>query len=217
MFFDPETFLERDPATAVTPVEEKRLVREAEQRAGLCESMLRVVAKRGYAETTIHEVVTAAGFGKLTYYKLFPSKEACFVAALEACAEVVFARIEAAVEDEAESTARVAAGLGALVGLLAEEPELTRVTMVEARAGGVPSREVQLRLLDRLAGLIADGAESDGEVSSTRLAIGAVSTIIALEVAAERTAELPGMLPELVDAALVSWLGTARAVGLAER
>jgi hypothetical protein len=70
---------------------------------------------------------------------------------------------------------------------------------------------------DRLAGLIADGAESDGEVSSTRLAIGAVSTIIALEVAAERTAELPGMLPELVDAALVPWLGTARAVGLAER
>ena len=60
--------------------------------------MVDVVAEKGYEATTIHEVVGLWGFGKGTYYKLFPTKEACFLAAFEMCAKVILARLEEGVE-----------------------------------------------------------------------------------------------------------------------
>jgi AcrR family transcriptional regulator len=186
---------------------------EAEQRAGLCAAMVEGTARRGYAATTIHEVVSTSGFGKATYYKFFPTKEACFLVAFEACAEAIFKQVEDAVGDKTAPTTRARAGLETLLDLLGEEPQLMRVALIEARAAGMPSREAQVKWLKRLAELFADGKPGAEEAWSERMALGAVCTIIALEVAAGRATELPGMAGELVEAALAPCSGTTSAAG----
>lgn len=201
MFFDPVDHLQGDLKAAKTPVEAARLEREARQRAGLCESMVAVAAKRGFGATTIHEVVTAAGFGKLTYYKLYGTVEACFVEAVEACGRVISEQLEERLAGVDGARPRAETGLQALVDLLAEEPDLARVLEVEARAGGMASREAQLRWLDRLAELFAKAAPGADEWPG-RMAFGAVTTLVALEVAAGRTTELPTLRDELIEVAL---------------
>src|SRR5439155_260785 len=49
------------------------------QRARLLAAMANVVAAKGYAATTVADVVSAAGVSRSTFYELFASKEACFL------------------------------------------------------------------------------------------------------------------------------------------
>lgn len=202
VFFDPTEFLQRDPASAKTPVEAARLEREAVQRARLCEAMVEVAAARGYEAAQAHRVFGAAEIGSGTFRKLFADKEACFVAALQGCVRVILGRVEGALAGVEGGRARVEIGLGALAELLAAEPELARVAMVEARAGGVASKEAQLRMLGKLGALFAEDARGE-EAWLGRMGLGAAVTVVALEVTGGRTAGLPGMLDELVAAALV--------------
>ena len=63
-----------------------RLPREVvaqSQRERMLEAMIRVVAKKGYAATTIADVTKAAGVSRTTFYELFEDKEACFLAAYD--------------------------------------------------------------------------------------------------------------------------------------
>jgi AcrR family transcriptional regulator len=194
MFFEPHTFLEGDPAEARTAREAARLEREAGQRARLCGELVEVAARRGFEATAAHEVFRLAKVGSGTFQKLYGSKDACMLDAFEACAKVILARVEESVAGEAEPRARLEAGLRTLLDLLSAEPARARVALVEARAADAGCREAQLRFADRIAGLFAGGGE---EAWLERMGPRAVIAIIAIEVAAGRTAVLPLMLPEL--------------------
>jgi DNA-binding transcriptional regulator YbjK len=67
MFFDPDDYLERDPATAADEVEAPRLMREAEQRAKLCEAMARLAAQYGFGAVYPQRVFGAAEVGSGTF------------------------------------------------------------------------------------------------------------------------------------------------------
>ena len=45
--------------------------------------MVAAVARHGYAETTVGELVALAGVSKSTFYEHFPSKQECFLATFE--------------------------------------------------------------------------------------------------------------------------------------
>jgi hypothetical protein len=123
----------------------------------------------------------------------------------EACARLVSRRIETGLEGIKGTPLRTEAGLRALVEVLAEEPDLARMVVVEARAGGMASREAQLQWLDRLAGLFA-GEGVDAEAAwLARMGLRAATAIITLEVAADRTEILPNLPGELVEAALAAY------------
>lgn len=202
MFFEPHTFLESDPAGARTATETARLEREAAQRAKLCGELVEVAARRGFEATVAHEVLRLAKVGSGTFHKLYGSKDACMLDTFEACEGIILARVEKSVAGETEPHARLGAGLRALLDLLASEPALARVALVEARAADAPCREAQLRLVDRIAGLFAGGGESTEEPWLERMGPRAVITVITMEVAAGRTAVLPVMLPELTLVAM---------------
>src|SRR3954451_5288435 len=61
----------------------------ANQRARLLDAMTRVVVRKGYARTTVADVVEVAGVSRRTFYEQFVDKEACFLAAYETCSTVV--------------------------------------------------------------------------------------------------------------------------------
>src|SRR3712207_4906070 len=73
-----------------------RGVVEASQRARLLEAVGRAVAGKGYAATTIDDIVRGAGVSKKTFYEHFADKEDCFVAAYEAASEELFRHVREA-------------------------------------------------------------------------------------------------------------------------
>src|SRR4051794_39467696 len=56
----------------------------ANQRERLFGALVASVAERGYAATTVGDLVEISGVSSRTFYDLFPDKQACYLAALEA-------------------------------------------------------------------------------------------------------------------------------------
>ena len=128
----------------------------ASQRTRLLEAVGRAVAAKGYADTTIDDIVRGAGVSKKTFYEHFGDKEDCFVSAYEAAAEELFERVRDAHrrDPEADWLARTRAGNVAYLRWLAAEPALARVFLIEVGAAGARAANSRERVRDRYAELI---------------------------------------------------------------
>ncbi len=188
------------------------LVRSERER--LLEAMLRVAAAKGYEATTVKDVVEVAGVSEQTFEETFPDKEACFLEAYEAVFDVLLAHVTSAFEAAADEPwpARIAAGLGALVGLLSIEAGIARLSMVEVTAAGDDARARYRSALARFTPFLEEGREyaSQGEelpADTARFAIGGATSMIFDEIRAGRGPELTHILPDLVFAVLMPYLG----------
>jgi AcrR family transcriptional regulator len=183
------------------------------QRERLREAMVRVAAEKGYAATTITEVVEAAGVSSATFYELFDDKESCFLEAFGAVNDVVVAHVSAAylAADGEPWPERIAAALRAMVELLSAEADIARLTMVEGTAAGESARQVYGEALARFAPFLEEGREYAGQndlpADTARFAIGAGTSMIFDEIRAGRGADLERILPDLVFAVLMPYLG----------
>jgi AcrR family transcriptional regulator len=134
---------------------DRRLVVES-QRTRLLEAVGRAVAEKGYADTTIDDIVRGAGVSKKTFYEHFSDKEDCFVSAYEAAAEQLFERVREAQlgNPDDDWLERTRAGIVAYLRWLAAEPALARVFLIEVGAAGPRAAESRERLRDRYAELV---------------------------------------------------------------
>jgi AcrR family transcriptional regulator len=182
-------------------------------RERLREAMVRLAAEKGYAATTIDEVAEMAGVSIDTFYEYFPDKDACFFEAFDAVNDVLVAHVSAAYEAAAGEPwpERIAAALRALVELLATEADIARATMVEVTAAGDDARKRYGEALARFTPLLDEGREYSRRPSlpedTARFAIGGATSLIYDEVRAGRGQELPRILPQLVFAVLMPYLG----------
>jgi AcrR family transcriptional regulator len=183
----------------------------------LREAMVRVAAEKGYAATTITEVAEAAGVSTATFYDLFDDKEECFLEAFGAVNDVVIAHVSDAYEAAAGAPwpERIVAALRALLELLSSEADIARLTMIEVSAAGEQARERYGIMLSRFTAFLEEGREyseqKDLPPDTARFAVGAATSLIFDEIRAGRGPELEGMLPELVFAVLMPYLGSAAA------
>jgi hypothetical protein len=117
-------------------------------------------------------------------------------------------RVIAAYEQpELDWPRRVRAAIEALLSFLAAEPAFARMCIVEALAAGERAIERYNAAVRVLAGLLDEGRAqlpSPDEVPAS--AAGAVEEILA-----GRASELPRLLPELIYAALVPFVGAEEA------
>jgi AcrR family transcriptional regulator len=187
------------------------------QRERLREAMVRVAAEKGFAATTITEVVERAGVSSATFYELFEDKESCFLEAFDAVNAVVVAHVSAAYlsTNEEPWPERVTAAVRAMVELLAAEADIARLTMVEVTAAGEEARRRYESALDRFAPFLEEGRQysrqKDLPPDTARFAIGAATAMIFDEIRAGRGAELIDVLPDLVFAVLMPYLGPGEA------
>ncbi|HLM10106.1 MAG TPA: TetR/AcrR family transcriptional regulator [Thermoleophilaceae bacterium] len=141
----------------------------ASQRTRMLEAAGRAVADKGYAATTIEDVVRGAGVSKKTFYEQFTDKLDCFLAAYEAASDELFEHVRAAQDAAHEGDvrspsgsggspadggtwlARTRAGIHAYLRWLAAEPALARVFLIEVAAAGPEALERRERLRDRYA------------------------------------------------------------------
>lgn len=183
------------------------------QRERLREAMIRVAADKGYAATTVVEVIDAAGVSRATFYELFEDKEACFLEAYDAVVDVLVAHVSSAYAAVSEEPwpVRVEAALGALVELLAAEADIARMAMVEVVTAGETARERYRAALGRFIPFLEEGREHSGQAGlpedTARFAIGGATSMIFDEIRAGRGARLVEILPDLVFAVLMPYLG----------
>jgi AcrR family transcriptional regulator len=133
----------------------------ASQRGRLLDAMAHVVAEKGYAATTVADVVERAGVSRRTFYEQFADKEACFLAAYDAALAVVLGRIREAVEATGPTGRaaaagwrdRARAGVEAFLTLLASEPAFARALQVEILTAGPAALERRAHMLVMFAGI----------------------------------------------------------------
>jgi AcrR family transcriptional regulator len=192
------------------------------QRERLLDAAVRVAAEKGFGAMTVTDLTREAGISRTTFYELFEDKEACFLAAYDRAAEALVRRIATAFEVEGDWPRRARAGLAALLEALAEDPDVARLAMVDVGAAGPAAQRRHRAALQRLTPFFDEGRDyAPGgrslPANTSRMAIGAVSGLIADQLAEERTEDLPKLLSDVLFATLVPYIGPAAAAGEAGR
>jgi AcrR family transcriptional regulator len=178
-------------------------------------AMIRVVGRKGYKETSVADVIEEAGTSRTTFYKHFEDKHECFLAAYDMLVEEVFAQVVAKCNGTEPWLQRVEKGLETIVELFALDPELARTAVVEVAAAGADARQRHWNAVARFTQYLEDGRELSGgdelPENISLLSAGAVSGLIFDELLAGRAEQLPELLPDLVFAMLVPYIGPSAA------
>ena len=170
--------------------------------------MVAAVAERGYAATTITDVVRQARVSRRTFYEHFDDKEACFLAAYDAVADAVLADIAGAASETAGWEERILAGVRAYLRALAAAPEVARVFTVEILSAGpsaLARRRAVLRrfaahIQGQVAEAIAGGAPTRPLSDAAALAlVGAIHELVLATLEEGRGDALPALDRDLAD------------------
>jgi len=194
------------------------------QRERLIAGLAEAVAENGYAGTTIGHITRHAAVSRRTFYEHFSSKDQCFVAAYDTVMTQLRERVAAAFEEQAEWPQAIRAGLAAMLGFLAAEPNLARLCMVEALVAGPVVVERYDTAVQSLVPYFEAGREGRSKAVLDRLSpttegalVGGMVSLISRRIIAGRTAELESLLPDLVEFTLTPYLGSAEAAKVAAR
>jgi AcrR family transcriptional regulator/DNA-binding transcriptional ArsR family regulator len=109
-----------------------------------------VVAERGYANTTIDQVVKRASMSPTTFYANFDGKQDALRAAIDSAGAQITAAVLPAFRRQPEWPGAVRAAIGAFFNFLASRPALAHLVMFDVYAAGpeaLASREAALRPL----------------------------------------------------------------------
>lgn len=106
------------------------------QRSRLIAAMTKVAAEKGYARTTVLDVVQAAGVGKPAFYEHFADKQACLIATYDAAIEATMGSALAALSDDGLPGERIENGVGALLDFVAANEATARIVLIEIAGAG---------------------------------------------------------------------------------
>ena len=184
---------------------------ERSQRERLLAAAADAVAEKGYADTTVGDILGRAGVSRTTFYQLFDHKLDCFLAALRLAAEIVAAVLAEELErldEEPPATPldKLDRLLGSYLQTLADNPALARVFLVEVFAAGADAirqrHESLERFVDLLAALYGDADGLLGRAPEQRFAaevlVGAVSSMVTTMVGTGETKRLPELREPLL-------------------
>jgi AcrR family transcriptional regulator len=189
---------------------------ERNQSQRLLASLIGNVAEHGYNATTITTVTDGAGVTTRTFYKYFESVEACYLAAFDAVAAILAERLEEAWSAEEEWPLRVRAAVAVSLDFFAASPELATLLLSEPFVAGPTIARRYQEDLGRLAGYLAEGRtlSEQGDVlppTTERGLLGSIASQIARKVSAADADQLPSLLPDLTQFALMPYLGAPTA------
>lgn len=183
-------------------------------RDRILEAMASCCAEAGYAETTVEAVLDRAGVSPESFEAHFADKEDCALAALNKIVSETLARISMAEPRSADVVERRKFEVKAILELMAAQPGFAWLGYIEARQGGTArmhdSYESAARVLALMMQRAGQAAEKHGVAA--RAALGGAEAVVRRELAAGRAAQLPGLLPDFVYAALVPFVGQREAL-----
>jgi AcrR family transcriptional regulator len=185
------------------------------RRQAILEAMVRVVGHKGYKATSVADVIEEADTSRTTFYKYFDDKHDCFLAAYDTVVDRVVEEVVASCDGTQDWVERVRIGLTTIVDLFALEPALARTAIVEVAAAGADARRRHWNAVGKFTEFLEEGREIAGDRelpdNIALMAAGAVSGLIFDELLTGRAERLPKLLPELLFALLVPYIGPGAA------
>ena len=140
-----------------------------ELRADLMGGLAESIAAKGYAATTIADIVTHARVSKRTFYEHFTDKEACLMALYEQGCEHLLAVVRSAAGAGGRPWRdMVNSGVSAYLTALEGMPAVTRTLLVEIQAAGPKAfrlrQQTQRRFADALVEAIDHARSADPSI-----------------------------------------------------
>ncbi len=181
----------------------------ASQRDRIMRAMTETVGEHGYHGVRVADVVFRAGVSRKTFYELFGGKDDCFCATYGALVDRLLATTFRAFGSQNEWVDRLRAALTELLGTLAREPDTARLCFSEVIAAGGATQQRREQAIKVFADLFDAPGVPDGALGET-LRAGRVSELgetLRREIAAGRTEQLPTLVPELMCAMVLPFLG----------
>jgi AcrR family transcriptional regulator len=196
-------------------------------RRRIIEALVRMVALRGYDRTTIDRVLVLAEVPAPVFYEHFEDKQDCLLGALDELIGQIECTIFERIEGSTSWSERVRLGLQTLLEALANHPDGARVVLVECLSAGEPAVARLRCAMANFVPLLEEGRSSCGPTGAatadldylppqtSEALVGGIASILHRRVLEDRTAELPGLLPDLLYFALMPYLGHPRALAAA--
>lgn len=186
------------------------------QRERMLAAVAEVASRKGFAAMSVQDIVSEAGVSRRTFYEQFKNKDDAFLAAFDEGSGRLLASVEAAFRDEPTFEGRASAGFRAFLELLAASPTFARTCIVEVLAAGPEAIARRSRALEEFARFFEDTAREllGDDAPSPLIAetiVGGVYETVYRRIARGETADLPKLLPDLVQAALLPYVGEKRA------
>jgi AcrR family transcriptional regulator len=123
----------------------------ANQRERLYAAMVAVVAEKGYAETSVADLVELSGVSSRSFYELFADKESAFLATMEELLAGTQGPAIARFGSPEPTPAYLAHIVATFVSLAASQPAAARLVLISAFAAGERAQERIERALEESA------------------------------------------------------------------
>jgi len=185
---------------------------KAVQRERLLAAMIGAATDIGYSTLTVQNVLTRAGISRPTFYEQFEDKEDCFLAAFDAAAGRMRARIKVAVLDAGPTWRdQLRSGIAELLRFIVDEPEEARMVIVEARASCPAGLHRRDDLLDHFAGCVDALVREDLDEPPSAIAaagvVGGIESVLYARLQKGETEDFDALLPSLMYFAVLSYAG----------
>ncbi|MDP9969174.1 AcrR family transcriptional regulator [Variovorax paradoxus] len=170
-----------------------------EHYARLLEGMARAVAAKGYADTTIADIVREAAVSRRTFYEHFTTKSECLIALYEAASKLALRAVSEAFDPAQPWHAQVERAITAYFDYLAQDPALLRTLFVEILGLGMPGLAARRRVNGEIAGFI-QAAINSGPVAhlTSEMAmtvVGGINELVLQAIEQDRVGELGQLVP----------------------
>lgn len=130
--------------------------RGSQHRLRLLEGMYLAVARKGYADVTIADVVAEAGVSKRTFYEHFTSKQDCLLACYVQATTSLMAAMGAQTEAVRAERSMIPDTLEVYLTYLDRAPQLAATLLIEVQRAGAEGRRIYRRNNLEFATLIHD-------------------------------------------------------------
>lgn len=187
------------------------------QRARILQATAEVTMAKGFANTTVADVVAAAGVAKDAFYRHFADKQDAFLEAQRSPSQFILDTLVSAYFSADVWQERVWRALGRLLELIAANPAMSHLRLVECYTAG-PTAIRRAEDATRSFAIFLEegyrqpGAPADLPHLSSQAIAGAVFELVQKDVAAGAAAQVGRRLPQLAYIATAPFLGPAGAI-----
>jgi AcrR family transcriptional regulator len=185
---------------------------ETNQRQRILRAVVEVASGTGYGGLTVRDVIERAGVSRRTFYEHFENKDQAFLAAYDLVVTRLAVEVEASSTRGASWSERIGFGLATFLDRLAGDPAVAHLCVVDVLAAGPPALAIRAGALEAFRSFLQPGLEEAPEglpipALAAETAIGGIYEVIYSLVLKGRAAELPVLLPDLLQIVLLPFLG----------
>ena len=178
--------------------------------------MAHSVASKGYADTTVADIVREASVSKRTFYECFASKKDCLIALYVASSHGALKVLKDAIDPSRDWKTQVEHAMGAYLACLASNPALLRTLFIEILSLGAEGLQVRRQMNQELADFVVQVVHTgqphtphDTALTATlaMAVVGGINELVLQAIEGNRTAELEvltGSCSALVRAVLAT-------------